>query len=186
MWISVPKVRKPPPGGAKITGGMEIRTRTGFSSLNNRQSTKLRNRFQRGQAMLEILIVLLILIPLIFGGIELSRGVAVRSSLDSGVGVAVQALSIDPTQWGFAGTVVQQAVDQNVFGSAGLDPFVHLEARDFNDLPIGDLTVLPYGAPFCIVGSVGYSAMVPLLPSLMPITIRVRHCGIIQRIIEGT
>jgi hypothetical protein len=49
-----------------------------------------------------------------FRGIELSRGVAIRQALDSGSGAAVRPLSLDPTQWSFAGNVVQQGVNQNV------------------------------------------------------------------------
>jgi hypothetical protein len=165
---------------------MDHRTRSGFLSWKVRQSAILRNKFQRGQATLEILLVLIILIPLIFGGIELSRGVAVRAALDSGVGVAVRALSIDPTQWGWSANVVATTVAQNVFGSAGLGT-VHLEAYDSADQLISDpgnnLQNLPYGTPFCLVGWVNYSPVIPLL-TLSPgyIPIRVRHCGIIERI----
>jgi hypothetical protein len=52
---------------------------------------------------------------------------------------------------------------------------------DINDNPIGDLTALPYGALFCVRGSLGYSPMIPLLPT-SPITITVEHCGVIQKI----
>jgi Flp pilus assembly protein TadG len=162
------------------------RTRSGFHSWKIRQSAILKNRFQRGQATLEILIVLLILIPLIFGGIELSRGVAVRAALDSGVGVAVQALSIDPSQsqYAWAANVVATTVAQNVFGSAGLGP-VNFEAHNSVDTIIDrdEFAALNYGEPFCIVGWVDYSPLIPLL-TLAPgsVRIRVRHCGIIERI----
>jgi hypothetical protein len=182
MSISVPKEQKILQGNADSPENLTHRIRPGFFSRILRKPTNFRNHFQRGQATLEILIVLLILIPLIFGGIELSRGVAVRSALDSGVSVMVPAISIDPNQWGWSATIVQETVDQNVFGSVGLDPTVHLEAVGFNNQPIGDLTTLPYGALFCVVGSVGYSPMVPLLPNLPPIIITVKHCGVIQKI----
>jgi len=181
IWISdrrEPNINPTDAAGRRRTA---LPTHSRFYMWNPRQTTILRNRFQRGQATLEILIVLLILIPLIFGGIELSRGVAVRSALDSGLNVMVQAVSIDPNQWGWSAIVVQETVDQNVFGSLGLEPTVHLTAVDFNNQPTGDLSTLPYGALFCVVGSVGYSPMVPLLP-LSPITITVKHCGVIQKI----
>jgi hypothetical protein len=139
-------------------------------------------RFQRGQAMLEILIVFIFLIPLIFGGIELSRGVAVRAALDSGVGVAARALAVDPTQWSWAGIVVTQTVEQNVFGMAGIgEP--HLEAYDSAGVQIdGDISLLSYGAPFYLVGWATYTPEIPLI-SLSPVsmTIRVRHYGVIER-----
>jgi hypothetical protein len=142
--------------------------------------------FQRGQAMLEILIVLLILIPLIFGGLELTRGVAVRSSLDSGVTVAVQALSLDSTQWDWAAIEVASAVSQNFFGDVGVGT-VHFEAYDSTNAPLdkSGLAGLSYGAPFCIVGWVNYTAVIPLidLSGVSPIKISVRHCGVVQNIV---
>ena len=70
-----------------------------------------------GQASVEALLVLMLLGLLIFGGIELSRGVAVRQALDSGCGAAVRALSLDPGQWSFSANLVQQSVQQNVMGA---------------------------------------------------------------------
>jgi hypothetical protein len=172
-------------------GGKRRRTLPSPSRLfspNIRRSLILGNRFQRGQATLEILIALLILIPLIFGGIELSRGVAVRSALDTGLGVMVQAVSVDPSpgNWSWAAGVVQHSVDQNVFGEAGLDPSVTIEAFDSSGSPISDprdsFQNLPYGAGFCLIGSVGYTALIPLIPSLPKITIKVEHCGVIQNL----
>jgi hypothetical protein len=159
-----------------------------FCSPNIRRSPILGSRFQRGQATLEILIALLVLIPLIFGGIELSRGVAVRSALDTGLGVMVQAVSVDPSpgNWSWASGVVQHTVDQNVFGEAGLDSYVTIEAQDSSGLtitdPVDNFQNLPYGAGFCLIGSVGYTALIPLIPSLPKITIKVEHCGVIQNL----
>jgi Flp pilus assembly protein TadG len=141
-------------------------------------------KFQSGQASLEILIVLIFLIPLIFGAIELSRGVAVKSSLDSGVGLAVRALSVDPTNWGWSAGLVSTTVAQNVFGNAGLGP-VHFEAYDSSGTSLDQtqFAALNYGAGFYIEAWVVYTPDIPLLP-LTPasITIRARHYGIIERI----
>jgi hypothetical protein len=182
MWISVPSAQASTPDGAKREG---LCARPGFAFSSNGPSLHRKRSFQRGQATLEILIVLLILIPLIFGGIELSRGVAVRAALDSGVGVAVQALSIDPSQWTWSTNVVATTVAQNVFGSAGLGT-VHFEAHNSADVIIDSATFsnLAYGEPFCIVGWVDFTPLIPLiaLPSPGHIKIQVRHCGIIQRI----
>jgi len=190
MSISVPREQKIPQGNADSPGNPTHRIRPGFYSRMLRKPINFRNHFQRGQATLEILIVLLILIPLIFGGIELSRGVAVRAALDSGVGIMVQAISIDPSpsQWSWAATVVQQTVDQNVFGSAGLDPFVNLEAYDSSGSlitdPLNTMQTLPYGAGFCLVGWENYAPMIPLVTLPLPghLRIQVRHCGVIQKI----
>jgi hypothetical protein len=126
----------------------------------------------------------MILIPLIFGAIELSRGVAVKSSLDSGVGLAVRALSVDPSNWGWSAGLVSTTVAQNVFGSAGLGT-VHFEAYDSSGswLSQAQFAALTYGAGFYIEAWVEYTPQIPLI-SLSPslITIRARHYGIIERI----
>jgi len=141
-------------------------------------------KIQPGQASLEVLIVLIILIPLIFGAIELSRGVAIKSSLDSGVGLAVRALSVDPNNWGWSSTLVSTTVAQNVFGSAGLGT-VNFRAYDSSGTQLDQtqFAALNYGAGFYIEAWVVYTPEIPLI-SLSPasITIRARHYGIIERI----
>jgi Flp pilus assembly protein TadG len=143
---------------------------------------------RRGQASLEMLIVLLFLIPLIFGAIELSRAVSVRAALDSGIGVAVRALSLDTSlaQWDWATIKTQEAVDQNVFGDSGVGT-VQFTLTDgaggVIDQPA--LEASPYGFRFCLTGSVGFTLSVPLI-DLDPtgpdeITISVKHCGIVER-----
>ncbi|GEM_PF-3051554 len=137
---------------------------------------------QRGQASLEVLIVLILLIPLIFGAYEISRGVAVKSSLDSGVGIAVRALSVDPTNWGFAANAVSNTVAQNVFGVSGLGP-VNFEAYTSTGVRLyqADFAALVFGDGFYIEAWVQFSPEVPLLP-LAPITLRARHYGIVERV----
>jgi hypothetical protein len=174
------------PTGDGVNGGKAVyRNLYRFSSVINPKPTAFRNRFQRGQATLEILVVLLILIPLIFGGIELSRAVAVRGALDSGVGVMAQAISLDPSsnQWDWAAGVVQQTIDQNVFGTAGVDPLTLAASGSSGviDNPRENMKNLPFGAGFCLQGWVKYTPLVPLLP-LAPITLRVQHCGVIQKL----
>ena len=73
--------------------------------------------WRAGQVAVEALLVVIIFGLLIFGGIELSRGVAIRQTLDSGTSAATRALSLDPAQWGFATNLVQQSVNQNVMGT---------------------------------------------------------------------
>jgi Flp pilus assembly protein TadG len=160
-----------------------LRFRGARFSFREGQSRGFR-RIQPGQASLEILIVLMFLIPLIFGAIELSRGVAVKSSLDSGVGLAVRALSVDPSNWSWAGTVVDTTVAQNVFGTAGLGT-VHFEAYDSSGtfLSQAQFAALTYGAGFYIEAWVVYTPEIPLLSlTTASITIRARHYGIVERI----
>lgn len=141
-------------------------------------------KYQRGQATLEMLLVLIILIPLIFGSIELSRGIAVRAALDSGIGTAVRALAVDPSAWGWAAGNVVETVNQNVFGVAGLGTvnIIATEGSSPANLTPEEFAALTYGALFCLEGSVGYLPMIPLLYlGTDPITIKVKHCGVIER-----
>ena len=74
----------------------------------------------KGQATLEMLLVLIVLVPLFFGGIELARAVSIRHSLDSGVFVATRAISLNPTDTAYAQTLVQDALTNNIFSEQSL------------------------------------------------------------------
>ena len=137
------------------------------------------SRAERGQASVEALLVLMILGILIFGGIELSQGVAVRQALDSGTGAAARALSLDPAQWSFASNVVQQSVDQNVMGAS---PAVTVQVYDGADnvRSAAWLSGSPFGTAFILESSAPFQASIPFLPG-SAITIRVRHWGTVER-----
>ncbi|GAP21903.1 TadE/TadG family type IV pilus assembly protein [Leptolinea tardivitalis] len=134
---------------------------------------------QAGQAAVEALLVLMILALVIFGGIELSRGVAIRQALDSGSGAAVRALSLDPTQWSFAGNVVQQGVNQNVMGA---NSTITLQVYDAsgNLRSSAWLSGSPFGTSFILEASAPFQADIPFLAE-PAMTIRVRHWGIVER-----
>jgi hypothetical protein len=121
----------------------------------------------------------MILVSVIFGGIELSRGVAMRQALDSSTAAAVRALSLDPTQWGYANSQVQQALDQNVMGGG-----VGISMRIFDVAGTARssswLVSSPFGTSFLLEASVPFQASIPFLPT-GAITIRVRHWGIVER-----
>ncbi|MBN1440551.1 MAG: hypothetical protein JW929_14180 [Anaerolineales bacterium] len=128
------------------------------------------------------MVVLLILIPLIFGAIELSRAVTVKAALDSGVATAARLLALDPDDWGRAANVVSTTVAHNVFGEAGLGT-VNFGAVDSAGIPLtqSEFSALTYGDLFCVRGWVDYNAWVPLIP-LGTITIRVEHCGVVEEV----
>ena len=142
------------------------------------QKSDLR-RDPSGQASVEALLVLMILVLLIFGGIELSRGVAVRQALDSGASVAARALSLDPGQWSFAEQALQQAVDQNMLGGSET---VNLQVLDSSGAlrSAAWLSGSPFGTTFILEASAPFQADIPFLPTAA-ITIRVRHWGIVER-----
>ena len=125
------------------------------------------------------LLVLMLLALLVFGGVELSRGVAVRQALDSGCGAAVRALSLDPGQWSFAGNLIQQSVQQDVMGAG---PVVSVQVYDSANTPRSSawLSGSPFGTVFILEASAPFQADIPFLPN-SPMSIRVRHWGIVER-----
>jgi hypothetical protein len=132
-----------------------------------------------GQASVEALLVLMLLGLLIFGGIELSRGVAVRQALDSGCGAAVRALSLDPGQWSFSTNLVTQSVQQNVMGGG---PVASLKVYDSGNTLRSSawLSGSPFGTTFILEASAPFQTNIPFLAD-QAITIRVRHYGIVER-----
>lgn len=138
-----------------------------------------RKHAQQGQASVEALLVLMILALVIFGGIELSQGIAVRQALDSGSGAASRALSLDPSRWTFAETLVQQTVDQNVMGdNAPITLHVYDSANTLRSAAW--LSGSPFGTAFVVEASAPFQTDIPFLPD-SAITIRVRHWGIVER-----
>ena len=135
--------------------------------------------WRAGQVAVEALLVVILFGLLIFGGIELSRGVAIRQALDSGTGAATRALSLDPAQWGFATNLVQQSVNQNVMGT---QPPVTMQVYDTGNTLRSSawLSGSPFGTGFVIEAVVPFQADIPFLPD-SAVTIRVRHWGIVER-----
>lgn len=140
-----------------------------------------RQKGEGGQAILEMLLVILILVPLFFGGIELARGVAVRHALDGGTGLAVRALSLDPTSWNWALDIILREVDENVMGASGVGT-PSLQAYDSSGalLMPGALAALPFGTPFRLEAQLSYTPELPLVTS-QTIQVRVSHWGIVER-----
>lgn len=136
---------------------------------------------QKGQSILELLLVLLVLVPLLFGGIELARGVSIRHSLASGTLVAMRSLSLEPANWTWATGTIQASIDANVLGNGALGS-LDIQAYDSSGSPIssGALAGLPFGTPFRLEASVNYTPDIPLVGG-STITLRVSHWGIVER-----
>jgi len=126
-------------------------------------------------------LVLLILVPLLLGGIELARGVGLRQALDSGTGVATRALSLDPGQWNWATTIINQAVSGNVLGGGSVSG-VNVAVYNASGTQISndDLAALPFGATFRLLASCTYTPWIPLVGG-STVSIRVSHWGIVER-----
>lgn len=134
---------------------------------------------QSGQASVEALLVLMILGLVIFGGIELSQGIALRQALDSGSSAAARALSLDPSQWNFAIGLVQQTVDQNDMGASSPVTVRVFDAAN-SERSAAWLSASPFGTAFRIEASAPFQSMIPFLPT-SAVTVRVRHWGIVER-----
>ncbi len=134
---------------------------------------------ESGQAAVEALLVVMLMALLIFGGIELSQGVAVRQALDSGTAAAARALSLDPGQWTFASGIIQQSLDQNVMGR---QVAVTLKVYDSagTTRTAAWLAGSAFGTAFILEASAPFDADIPFLEN-GPVTIRVRHWGIVER-----
>jgi Flp pilus assembly protein TadG len=128
-----------------------------------------------------MLLVLLILIPLLLGGIELARGVGIRHALDSGVGVATRALSLDPGQWNWATTTINQAVQRNILGGGSVSP-VTVKVYDAGGLAITSNALFSqsFGTAFRLEASCTYTPKIPLVDGQV-VTISVSHWGIVER-----
>jgi len=137
---------------------------------------------ERGQGILEFLLVLPVVVGLLFGGVELARGVGLRHALDGGTAVAVRALSLDPTQWAWAVQAVEQSLNDNPLGNSGNVGSLMVRAYDSsgNVLSPATLAALPFGTRFRLEASVDYTPDF-LLFSGHTVTIRVEHQGIVER-----
>jgi len=130
-----------------------------------------------------MLLVLLILVPLLFGGIELARGVGIRHSLDSGVGVATRAISLDPSQWSWAVQIIEDSVTNNVLGSGmAATPTVQVFNGAGTQLNSSQLATLGFGETFRLQAETTYTPWLPLITGGgHEITIRVSHWGIVEK-----
>jgi len=127
------------------------------------------------------LLMLFILVPLLFGGIELARGVGIRHSLDSGVGVAARALSLDPSQWSWSVSVINQAITDNPLGGGSVSAVtVKVYNAGGSEISSSTLASLPFGAAFRLQASVTYTPEITLVGGTT-VTIRVSHWGIVER-----
>jgi Flp pilus assembly protein TadG len=121
----------------------------------------------------------MVLALVIFGGIELSRGVAMRQALDSSAGAAVRALSLDPTQWSYAKNLIQEGTNQNVMGTVEATT---IQVFDAAGTPRSSawLSGSPFGTTFILEASAPFQADIPFLSEPI-MTIRVQHWGIVER-----
>ncbi len=145
------------------------------------ESTPKGTQLERGQSVLELLLALLILIPLVFGGIELSRGVDIRQSLESGTFIAARGLSLEPENWGWAMSAIQSSLNTNVLGGGSVSaPIVKIYNDNGAEITPAALNALAFGSPFRLQSTVTYTPDIPIIGGI-PITIRVSHRSLVER-----
>ena len=156
-----------------------------FVVMSNRRTTRLQDyktkRLERGQSVLELMLALLVLIPLLIGGIELSRGVGIRQALDSGTHIASRALSLEPGEWTWATATIQSSLDTNILGGGPVSsPTVRVYNASGAQITPATLNGLPFGSQFRLEAEVTYTPDIPLVGG-QTITIRVSHWSIVER-----
>lgn len=136
---------------------------------------------ESGQSVLEFMLALLVLVPLLIGGIELSRGVGIRQALDSGTFIASRALSLEPGEWNWATSTIQAALNDNILGGGSVSaPTVRIYDHSGTEITSNELQNLPFGAQFRLESEVGFTPDIPLVGG-SAITIRVSHWSIVER-----
>lgn len=135
-----------------------------------------------GQAAVESLMVIVILVLIIFSGIELGRGVALRQSLDSATEVAARLLSLDPTQWAAANSIVTAEISRNMMGGSGVTATMQVLDSSGAVRSRAWLESAPFQTVFAVEVTAPFTPDIPFLSSTtLPVT--VRHYGVIERIL---
>ena len=138
-------------------------------------------KLEQGQSVLELMLALLVLIPLLIGGIELSRGVGIRQALDSGTHIASRALSLEPGEWSWATDTIQSSLDTNILGGGSVSsPTVRIYNTSGTQITPTALNGLPFGSQFRLEAEVTYTPDIPLVGG-QTISIRVSHWSIVER-----
>lgn len=132
-----------------------------------------------GQAAVEALLMVAVFALILFGGFELSRGVALRHALDTGSSAAARSLSLDPAQWASAKALIQSEVNRNGLGGS---PTISLKVYDSSGTlqTKSWLAGSAFGTAFTLEASAPFQADIPFIaPS--PVIIQVQHHGIVER-----
>jgi hypothetical protein len=134
---------------------------------------------EKGQAAVEALLVLMLFVLVIFAGIELSRGVAIRHALDSSTSAAARALSLDPSNWQVADGLVQDGLQRNVMGFTDSATLTIYDASGIQRSSAW-LSGSPFGTSFLLEASAPYQADIPFMQDPL-LQIHVQHWGIVER-----
>lgn len=139
---------------------------------------------ERGQATVELLLILFVFVVLVFGAFGLGQGIALKHALDAATEKAARLLSIDPADFGAADALIRAEVNASVLGG-GYGPLVNVGLYDAGTLtPISsdELAKAPFSYRFVVQAGVPFAADVPFL-NLAERTITVSHYGIVDRLL---
>ena len=139
---------------------------------------------ERGQATVELLLILFVFVVLLFGAFELGKGIALKHALDVATEKAARLLSIDPTDFGSADALIRAEVNGSLLGG-GYGSLVTIGLYDADTQgPItpDDVAVAPFSYRFLVQASVPFAADVPFL-NLTGRTITAAHYGIVDRLL---
>jgi Flp pilus assembly protein TadG len=132
---------------------------------------------EQGQAGLEMLVILLLLVPLVLGGFSLARGYSARHALENATAVAARQIALQPDDWPAALAGVQTSVDTSLLGSAGAS--VACAVRDAWGGTV-DPGTLAFGSKFSVTCSVPFQAEIPFVPTT-PRTLQAVHAEVMER-----
>jgi Flp pilus assembly protein TadG len=139
---------------------------------------------ERGQATVELLLVLLVMVLLIFGAFGLGQGLTLKHALDVSAEKAARLLSIDPADFNSAETLIRSEVDANLLGgNFGQQVTIGLyDANTQTPLTPDDLAIAAFSYRFIVQVNVPFAADVPFL-NLTNRTITAAHYGIVDRLL---
>jgi len=139
-------------------------------------------REEGGQGTVEILLVLLVLLPILFGAFSLAQGIILKHNLDVSVEKAARVLSVNPSDYNYAEYLIRSEVDGGLLGAGyGQRVVIRLyDAVTHAEISSADLAGAGFGYRFVVRAEVPWRADIPFLSS-GPQTISVLHFGMVER-----
>ena len=138
---------------------------------------------RRGQGTLEALFVLMVLILLVFGGLEVAQGVILKHALDVGTEKAARVLAINPSDYATAESIIRDEVTGNLLGHGyGSQVTVRLyDASTVTEITAADLAAQGFGYRFMVGTELVWTPDIPLM-NAGDATIVSMHHGVVDRI----
>lgn len=137
---------------------------------------------ERGQGTVEVLLVLLILLPVLFGAFSLAQGITIKHALDVATEKAARVLSINPADYEYAVSLIRTEVNQGLLGTGhGEQVVVRLyDAVTGVEISPADLDAAGFGYRFAVEAEVSWQPAIPFLSSPARV-LRAMHFGIVER-----